>query len=84
MLISPFQEAHGLLNKYRETGTRFSHGEKRCKELHGYENNMNCGITNVCIKLDRNKTRVSSRYDLVNLIIRLQKELSCYFFGKMW
>ena len=66
MPINPFPEAQGLLSKAHKTGTHFSYGEKKHRELHSFEKITTGGLDNICIKLDLNETGVSSGHDLVN------------------
>ena len=73
LIINPFPEAYDLLNKAHEIGTHFSYVEKRHKELCSHENSTSSGLANVCTKLDLNKTRMSSRKNLVNSMLRLHK-----------
>ena len=79
MQINIFPKLTYLLNKAHKPGARFGYGEKRNRELNSYKKSMASVLANAHINLDLNKTLVSSRYDLVNSILRLHKLLAYYF-----
>ena len=43
---------------------------------------MPSGLVSICVKVDLNKKQVSARYNILHFILRLHKELACYFVGK--
>ena len=77
-----FSGSRGPTNKTHKTGSHYSYGEKRHKELNSCEKSITGRLDSVHMQLDLNETRVSSRHNLVNSITRLHKGLSYYFLGK--
>ena len=80
--ISNFTEAQDLLSRAHESGAHLSYGHKRREETCSYENNMHSVLANIRMKLDLNETWFSARFYLVHSLLRLHKELACYFVGK--